>query len=94
MTPGEWIRGDRAVSRWGLAQPPSSEQAGSCSRLAVEPGPDAAAAAGWMPESLFPHGRHHREQRRGPSPVMSPPWWDSHVRPPRALRHGSVLKRG
>lgn len=37
-----------------MAQPPTAEQIGS--RLALKPGPDAAAAAaaGWVPDSLFP----------------------------------------
>lgn len=54
VAPGERIRGDGAGSRSGLAQPPTAEQIGS--RLALKPGPDAAAAAaaGWVPDSLFP----------------------------------------
>lgn len=62
----ERIYGDRAGSRWGLVHPPSAEQAGSCSRLALEPGPDAAAAAGWMPDSPSPRTSSRRWQEQHP----------------------------
>lgn len=58
VAPGERIRGDRAGSRSGLAQPPTAEQIGS--RLALKPGPDAAAAAGWVPDSLSPRTSSRR----------------------------------